>query len=229
MADNLDINTQDGNTAATAKSLMNDAWASNIDAQTAQQLTRLTLVRQARLNQQQREAAALTAEYGATDADVVALNASIGTQQSLTAVLGATRDIAATTPPAVPANGWVLHGRVRDNKLNPIATLSVCLVDEQKNYLSAYGYAYTDATGYFTLTNTPAAGSPAPAPLSAYLEILNQAGQPLYIDATAFTLDPGATLYRDIVLASQTPLGSPPPGATPAKAAKAKRAASSGS
>jgi hypothetical protein len=227
MAENLDINTKDSsNNTATAKSLMNDAWASNSDAQTAQQLGGLTLVRQARINQQQREATALTAEYGATDADVVALKTSIGAQQAVASVLGATRDIANTTAPTVPANGWVLHGRVRDKNLQPIATLSICLVDEQKSWLG--GYAYTDATGYFTLSNTPAASAPAPSPLSAYLEILNQSGQPLYIDSTAFTLNADASLYRDIVLASQTPLGSPPPGAPPVKTTKTKRAASSG-
>jgi hypothetical protein len=229
MADNLDINPTDSNDpTAAAKSLITSATASNIDSQTAQQLTNLTLIRQARINQQQREATALTAEYGATDPDVVALNTSISTQKSLTAVLGATRDIAVTTAPTVPTNGWVLHGRVRDNNLQPIATLSVCLVDEQKSWLSAYGYAYTDATGYFTLINTPAASSPAPSPLSAYLEVLNQSGQPLYIDSTAFTLNPGASLYRDIVLTSQTPLGSPPPGATPVKIPKPKKSAGSG-
>jgi len=224
MAETLDINPQYGsNPAATAKSLMNDAWATNINAQTAQQLGSLTLIRQARVNQQQREVTALTAEYGATDSGVVALNASISDQQSVASVLGAARDIATTTAPTVPANGWVLHGRVRDKTLQPIATLTVCLVDEQKSFLSAYGYAYTDATGYFTLSNTPDASAPAPSPLSAYLEILNQAGQPLYIDTTAFTINAGASLYRDIVLTTQTPLGNPPPGATPVKVAKPKK------
>ncbi len=180
MAENLDINTKDtSKPAATAKSLMNDAWASNINAQTAQQLTSITLVRQARINQQQREATALTAEYGATDSGVVALNASISDQQSLAGVLGATRDIATTTAPTVPQNGWILHGRVRDKNLQPIATLTICLVDEQKSFLSAYGYAYTDATGYYSITYTPDPSAPAPAPLSAYLEILNSSpGRP---------------------------------------------------
>lgn len=225
MAETLDINAKAGTDhAATAKSLMNDAWASQLDPLTAQQLSRLTLVRQARINQQQREAAALTARYGATDSGVVALNAAIGGQQSVAALLSVTRDLATTTAPAVPAHGWVLNGRVRDHQLQPIATLSVCLVDEQKSWLRAYGYAYTDATGYFTLSNTLAESAPAPSPLSAYLEILNSAGQPIYLDSAAFTLGAGASLYRDIVLARQTPLGNPPPGASLIDAAKPSRA-----
>jgi hypothetical protein len=229
MAENLDINSKDGShSAATAKSLMNDAWASNIDAQTAQQLTGLTQIHQARLNQQQREAAVLTTEFGADDADVTALNASIGVQHSFTSVLAVTRDIATIAAPTVPTNGWVLHGHVRDKKLLPIAKLTVCLADEQKNYLSAYGYAYTDATGYYIITYTPDPSAPAPAPLSAYLEIMNSSGQAIYIDSTAFTLNPGTSLLRDLMLASQTPLGGPPPGAPPAKIPKPKKAAGSG-
>ena len=229
MADNLDINAKDGsNPAATAKSLMNDAWASNIDSQTAQQLTGLTQIRQARLSQQQREVATLTTQYGADDADVVTLNTSIGVQQSFASVLGATRDIATIVAPTVPANGWVLHGHVRDNKLQPIATLNVCLADEQKNFLSAYGYAYTDATGYYIITYTPDPSAPAPAPLSAYLEILNSSGQAIYIDSAAFTLTSGTSLLRDLLLTSQTPLGGPPPGTPPVKVPKPKKPAGSG-
>jgi hypothetical protein len=214
MAENMDINTTDTKTtpAATAKTLMNEAWAANLDPQTSLQLTSLTYVRQARINQQQRELATLTTEFGTTDSDVVALQASIGVQQSLTSVLGTTRDIAKMALPTVPTNGWVLQGHVRDGSLQPIATLTVCLVDQQKNVLNTYGYAYTDATGYYSLPYTPSASAPAPVPLNAYLEISNSSGQAIYIDSSAFTLNPGARVTRDLMLTSQTPLGTPPGG-----------------
>jgi hypothetical protein len=226
MAENINVNATDTkNSAATAKTVMNDAWAANLDAQTSQQLTSLTYIRQSRINQQQRELTTLTTEFGATDADVVALQSSIKVQQSLTSVLGVTRDIAATATPAVPTNGWILQGHIRDGNSQPIATLTVCLVDQQKNFLRSYGYAYTDANGYYILTYTPDPAAPAPSPLSAYLEVLNSSEQAIYIDSTAFTLNPGASLYRDLMLTSQTPLGSPPPGATGGKTPKPKRTA----
>jgi len=231
MAENIDvnINSTDGkNSAATAKIVMNDAWAANLDAQTSQQLTNLTYIRQSRINQQQRELTTLTAQFGSTDSAVVALSDSIKVQQSLTSVLGVTRAIAATAVPTVPANGWVLQGHIRDNTSQPIAKLTVCLVDEQKNFLSTYGYAYTDANGYYALTYTPDAATPAPAPLSAYLEVLNSSGQAIYIDTTAFTLNPGASVFRDLLLASQTPLGNPPPGASGNAIFKAKKTSSGG-
>jgi hypothetical protein len=223
MAENIDISSTDKTTpAATAKTLMNDAWAANVDTENAQQLTNLAFVRQGRVNQLQREAAALATEFGAADAAVVTLNDSIKVQQSLTSVLGATRDIAATPSVTVPKNGWVLQGHIRDGGLSPIATLSVCLVDEQKNFLSAYGYAYTDDTGYYIITYTPDPAAPTPSPLTAYLEVLNSSSQAIYIDAASFTLNPGTNLTRDLMLASQTPLGTPP-GTTPTKTPKPKR------
>jgi hypothetical protein len=198
------------------KSLLQNGWASTVDTQTSQQLTGIGLVRQARVNQQQREVAALAAQNGATDPGVVALQASIASQQSLVTVLGVTRDIATTQAPAVPANGWVLQGRVRSKTLAAVAKLSVCLVDETKSWLSAYGYSYTDSTGYFSIPFDPAASgaNPPATPLSAYLEVLNKSGKALYIDEAPFTIATGASVYRDVVLSSLTPLGNPPPGAT---------------
>ena len=48
-------------------------------------------------------------------------------------------------------NGWALHGRVFNTQLQPISGLTVFLVDASKTYQQAYGFAYTDDTGYFLL------------------------------------------------------------------------------
>lgn len=213
--------TKGSSDASVTGTLLQQGWAPLVDTQSAQQLTSIGLVRQARINQQKRELATLTATYGATDTRVVALTASLASQHSFVSVLGVARDIATTAAPAVPANGWVLHGRVRDKNLLPVAKLSVSLVDEAKSLLTAYGYSYTDSTGYFTITHDPAApgASATSTPLSAYVQVLNKAGKPLFIDSSAFTIDAGATLYRDVALTSLSPLGAPPPGAAKLQAA----------
>jgi hypothetical protein len=210
--------TKNTATKTANQEILQQLQAANIDSQTAAQFSGLTLIRQARISQLQRQAASMTALRGATDPGVVALQASIQSQQSLASQLGAVRDQALTPVPSVPANGWVLHGRVRDQNLQPVAQLTVLLLNEQKTWLRTYGYAYTDPTGYFILSYAPAESrkSDLAASLSAYLEVLDQKREPLYIDGSAFTLSTGATLYRDIVLASLTTLGNPPPGATSA-------------
>jgi hypothetical protein len=207
--------TKNAATQPASQQILQQVQVANIDSQTATQFSGLTLTHQARISQLQRQAASLTALHGATDSRVVALQASIQSQQSLVSKLGMVRDQATTPAPVIPPNGWVLHGRVRDQNLQPVAELTVLLLNEQKEWLRNNGYAFTDATGYYLLTHAPADSGEydSAASLSAFLEVLNQKRQPLYIDSSAFTLSTGVALYRDIVLPSLTPLGNPPAGA----------------
>ena len=159
------------------------------------------------------------------------------------------RDTTSITAPTAPANGWVVYGRVRNADLTPAPQLTVFLADQQSRaWLMAYGYAFTDQTGYFTLSYAPSpTGKPdtvpaappatdktasgtqgaAPAaagPLTAYLEVSNPACKLVYVDATPMSITVGATIYRDIVLSAEVPLGTPPcePGA-PASMPPAKK------
>ena len=95
--------------------------------------------------------------------------------------------------------------------------------DQSRAWLKTYAYVFTDATGYFTLSYAPAsttkktrqAETTAPAPLAAYLEISNAACKLMYMDTAPMSLESGSVVYRDIVLAANVPLGTPPcePGA----------------
>jgi len=289
MADTLNNQATAGSASNTAaQQLFQQACTDNIDAQAAQQLTGLAQIRQARINQLQRQVAPLIAQKGAADAQVVSLQQSIQSQQSLVSALAVVRAKASTPAPTVPANGWVIYGYVRNQNLQPAARLTVTLTNQQKVWQHQYGYAFTDANGYFSLDYAspaaapsptpaltavqPAATTPAPtvgtttgpaiaqpaatfatapvatfsttpavtaalapatitaattnptaaapantnlpaAPLSLYVQVLNAAGQPVYLDSQAFTPVSGAALYRDIVLAGTVALGTPPPGA----------------
>lgn len=242
----------------------------SITAQVPQQFVTLAAVRQARVNLLQRQAAALATQPGTNAADVAALQTSIQLHQSSIAKFGAVSNQASTPAPSIPANGWVLHGRVRDAHLQPVAKFTVTLTDREKAWQRQYGYAFTDASGYFMLVYAPPAAAPCPAPtetaqpvtrparqrsakqsatkeaeaavvagppstptdvtrsltdsapaettqavapLNTYLQVLNDAGEPVYFDLQAFTLTPGVVLYRNVVLADTKPLGNPPTGA----------------
>ena len=276
MADTLNNQATAGSASNTAaQQLFQQACTSNIDAQATQQLTNLAQIRQARINQLQRQVAPLIAQKGAADTQVVSLQKSIQSQQSLVSALAVVRAKASTPAPTVSANGWVIYGYVRDQNLQPAARLTVTLTNQQKVWQHQYGYSFTDANGYFSLDYTPPAAAPSPtpaptaptpaptvgtttapaialtaatfatapvatfsttpavtpaatisptvaavaninlpaAPLSLYVQVLNAAGQPVYIDSQAFTPAPGTALYKDIVLAGTVALGTPPPGA----------------
>jgi len=121
------------------------------------------LVQTARVSGLKRAAAAAVATYGADSAEATAANQDVTTAQAKTGQLQIVSQKASTTPPAVASTGWALHGRVYDASLNPQERYTVFMVDAQNNYISDYGFSYTDATGYFLLQykGTAASGSSA--------------------------------------------------------------------
>lgn len=201
--------------------VLEQSWGANMDQQGAQQFSGLSQVRQARASQLQREYNSLSQAYGPNDPGVQAVKASLTYQQTLASRLGLASTTTGTTAPATPANGWVVYGRVRNADLTPAPQLTVFLADESRAWLKQYAYAFTDQTGYFTLTYDPSVGAQgkgktrsaqasALAALSAYLEVSNAACQLMYLDSTPMSLAPGSSIYRDIVLDANVPLGSPP-------------------
>jgi hypothetical protein len=117
------------------------------------------LVQTARVSGMKRAAAAAVAIYGADSQEATAASQAVTIAQAKTGQLQIVSQKASTTPPAVASTGWALHGRVYDANLNPQERYTVFLVDAQKNYLSDYGFSYTDATGYFLLQYQGAAAS----------------------------------------------------------------------
>lgn len=220
----------------TASELVESSWATSVDAQTAQQFTGLTGIRQARTNQLQRQVTSLTKAYGASDPRTVAAQASFSTQQTFATRLGMASATTSTTAPTAPANGWVVYGRVLHADSTAAPQLTVFLADECRAWLQKYAFAFTDQTGYFTLSYAPPAQhgekkthhavereaekatEKAPESVSAYLEVSNAACKLMYMDAAPMSIAVGAVVNRDIVLSAEVPLGTPPcePGAPPA-------------
>ncbi len=149
-------------------------------------------------------------------------NQAVTTAQAKTGRLQIVSQKAATTTPTVAATGWALHGRVYDANLNPQERYTVFLVDEQKNYLSDYGFSYTDSTGYFLLQyqGAPASGSSgasetgaatsastgasgvaatAVAP-RAYVQVYDAKAKPVLSSSTPFTPVTGQATYQVLTL-----------------------------
>jgi hypothetical protein len=122
-----------------------------------------TLVQTARVSALKRAATAAIATYGAKSTEAAAANQAVTTGQAKTSQLQVLNQKTSTPQPTVPSTGWALHGRVYDANLNPQESYTVFLVDEQKNYISDYGFSYTDSTGYFLIQNS---GTPPSAPPS---------------------------------------------------------------
>jgi hypothetical protein len=187
-----------------------DATLTPADTSSTNAAESLNQVQQARLTQLSRNAATLKAKYGATDPRVVAAEATVTARKATVARVSALSQQASTPAPSVAANGWALHGRVLSSSLQPVASQTVFLVDEQKTYQEQFGFSYTDSTGYFLISYTPPAGQ-TPSQPTIYVEIANQKSLPIYLATTAFQPTVGAAIYQNITLpAGEKPLGDPP-------------------
>lgn len=214
------------------------ATLQSADGSAAQGVQMLQQVHQARLSLLTRTAANLKKQYGADDPRVKAAQAAVtATTATVNRVAMAGRQLT-TTGPQVATTGWALHGRVFDAQGQPLAKYTVFLVDAQNVYQEAYGFAYTDETGYFLLNDAgveaKAASRAATSP-TLFVEIANDKSQPVYLSTTAFQPVTGSASYLNItVTGGSRPIGDPPAAirsvAMPARksqSSKAKREKSS--
>lgn len=213
------------------------AGADTISASALQQLSQVQQARAARLT---RTANVAVAQFGANSPQAANAQASVAATKVTAARLAVAGQQVSTAAPTVAADGWALQGRVYDSNLSPLAGYSVFLADSQKNYLSTFGFAYTDSTGYFLINYAPAASSsasspstPAPeagaaapeagaaAPVAGaaapaasspmFLEVADTSANPVYLSSTAFVPVQGQAVYQTITLpAGGTELGDPP-------------------
>jgi hypothetical protein len=180
-----------------------------------------SLVHQARLAQLTRTAASVTARYGVNSEQAVAARAAVTTETGTVSRVAIVSQQVSTPAPQVTATGWALYGRVYTADSQPASAYCVFLVDAEKAYQGAYGFSYTDATGYFLINfaGTPGqspndpAGAPAPAPPTPqlFIEVANGSGLPVYLATTAFEPTLGVATYQNIALpAGGKPIGDPP-------------------
>lgn len=194
----------------------NLASADNIAAGRVQTLM---WVHQARAAQLSRTAATLKAQYGSNDPRVKSAEAAVAAANADAARVAVVHQQVTTPKPQVAPSGWALHGRVFDPKLKPVSGFTVFLVDAAKAYQQAYGFAYTDDTGYFLLNY--AGSDPASRDKSAtatqaqqelFVEITDSKAKPVYLSPTSFQPVVGSATYQNIILpADDRAIGAPPP------------------
>ncbi len=208
-------------TAATTQPELQSALSgafSAADSVATQRLQTIALLHQARIARLTREASDLSAQGAAGAASLARTQAEISAEKTTAAKVEMLAQQSATADPRVATSGWALHGRIYSSELAPATGCTVFLVDPQNAYQSAYGFAYTDASGYFVLNATGAAagaGGAAPADAAApqlFVAVADAKGEPVYRSASAFAPTPGLATYQNHVLpAGGKPIGDPPP------------------
>jgi hypothetical protein len=228
MATNSKTTTSNGSAAGIGGQISSNLAAA--DDVAAQRVQTLAWAHQARAAQLSRSAASLKARYGPNDPGVKSAEAVVAAATATAAQVAVVRHQVTTADPQVAANGWALHGRVFDAQLAPASSYTVYLVDSSKTYQQAYGFAYTESTGYFLLnfpgpagaSGQTAAAAPGQTPSKAapqgattpelFVEVADTKAQPVFLSATAFRPVIGSATYQNVVLpAGQQPIGDPPP------------------
>lgn len=190
-----------------------------VDTTSGSRMQDLSLVHQARVSRLKRTAISVTAQYGPQSAQATAAQAAVTAAETTVARIEIVHQQITTTAPQVAAAGWALHGRVYNAQRQPLSGHTVFLVDSEKSYQSAYGFAYTDNTGYFLINyagQTPApSGQIAVATESSadqlFIQVANTDAKPVHLSSAAFQPRLGSAAYQNIILpAGEPPLGDPP-------------------
>jgi len=219
-------NTADATTSQNPSDELNapsQAVVSAADTQAGGAVSTLGLIQQARLSNQNRTVTLAVATYGKDSKQATAATQAVTATTAASARLTILSQQVNTPPPTVAATGWALHGRMYSSDLAPQASYAVFLVDAQKNYLSAYGFSYTDATGYFLISYSgsavgqDASAQPAPAAPGAssttqmFLQVADSNANPVLLSETAFVPVVGQATYQVVTLpAGAAKLGDPP-------------------
>lgn len=229
MATNQDTTTTSIPSGASELTGELESNLKSADSLAAQRVQSLQSVYQARTSRLSRELDALNAEK-APDGDIKAAQAAVDAATFAAGRAGMVNLQLANTEPEVAQAGWALHGRVFDSNLKPLSGFTVFLVDAQKSYQQAYGFAFTDDTGYFLINysgppTSTKAGSKSTQPQSAtspasqqsqptsqlFLEIVDTNAQPVYLSDTSFQPVMGGATYQSVTLApGNRPIGDPP-------------------
>jgi hypothetical protein len=218
-----------GASPVTGASLRNNLRTAlkSADGTVSQRLLNLSLVHQARLAQLTRTAASTIAQFGKGSPQATAAEAAVTASKATIAQVEMAKLQNGTPAPQVAKSGWALYGHVFNSNQQPVTGYTLFLVDAQSTYQQAYGFSYTDSSGYFQITfagaastqgqasqkqeSAPATQSTSPAPVQLFVEVANPKSEPIYLSKTPFQPNLGAATYQNVILpAGEKPIGNPP-------------------
>jgi hypothetical protein len=197
------------------------AGLASADSMAAERVQNLQWVHQARVAQLMRTATSLKAQYGNASAEAKSAEDAVTAASATASGISMTYQQLTTADPQVAQGGWALHGRVFDSQSQPVSGHTVFLVDAKNAYQQAFGFSYTDETGYFLLKyegsdstsgNKPEAEQRADASAQLFIEVADTKAKPVSLSTTAFQPVVGSATYQNITLAGgDQPIGDPPP------------------
>ncbi len=190
-----------------------DASLNMLDTLRAEELERSKLFQTVKNRALRREQSRLTAKLGQDHPRVQQMASRLAYREKMLVDLQEEAAKAQIQVPAFAADQWLVHGVVLDKNRQGKSGLTVAIFDAKGKWRQDFGYACTDARGYFAIIHTPKAAAQAEAkalPLY-YLYVLDQDQRILLKDATPLPLEPGYIYYRRLLLADGAGVCQAPP------------------
>jgi hypothetical protein len=128
------------------------AKSAGTDTARATQLSGLQTIRQTKSVMLAREQTRLSTKLGAQNPRVLALSQKIAVNQNLSVQLDRTQARAQASVFQPDPNAWIVQGHVRTTDSKPVPQATVALYTCEGQWVRPFGYACTDANGYFKLT-----------------------------------------------------------------------------
>jgi hypothetical protein len=132
-----------------------DAQMPAFDVLRAKGLERLAAVREGRRAGLERERRRLQASAGEDDPRLAAIDSRIAHDRALAGAARFEAGRARTKAPEAGEAEWIVHGRVLDRRLEPLADLLVTVHSAGGDVVDAFGRACTDEAGAFQLAGVP--------------------------------------------------------------------------
>jgi len=126
--------------------------AMGADAFHATQLGGLQSLRQSKGAMLAREQTRLSASLGPQNPRVLALSDQISVNNNLGTQLMRAQSRSQASVFEANSNTWIVHGHVRTQDYKPVPQVTVALYTPEGQWLRQFGWACTDANGYYKLT-----------------------------------------------------------------------------
>jgi hypothetical protein len=175
------------------------------DRTRAEALEELHQVRDAWTSYLQRARLRLANRLGEDHPRVLALDAVVAANQQLTSAVKLEVDRANTGSVEADERSWILHGYVRNSRLQGQPNLTVAICDRAGKWVQELGYACTDENGYFKLRYQKASrhadeAKAAGAPPEMRIQVSDRKKHILTTDRNPVEIEPGQVDYREVVI-----------------------------
>jgi hypothetical protein len=190
-----------------------DASFDMLDTLRAEELNRSKLFQTVKNRVLTREQSRLSAKLGQDHPRVKQMASRLAYREKMIVDLEEEVAKAQIQAPAFEADQWLVHGVVLDKNRKGKSGLTVGIFDAKGKWRQDFGYACTDARGYFAIIHTPKASGQMEmkALPQYYLYALDQDQRILLKDSTPLPLEAGYVYYRRLLLADSAGVCQAPP------------------